>query len=197
MPYPIKRVLLVVTFFAAFVSGCSLNHHDSVAAQNAQPRTTAGAIAQDQKVTAVAVMVNAPKANLRDKASLSAKILRTVDRGDLLRLLSPNPVGPWYRIREVKSDSETWIHGDAIALLYTIEQGSSQTELQTAPRPRAVSSPTTGRSYVNVDGVRVPSPVFSDKKPEGATARCRDGSYSFSQHRQGTCSHHGGVAEWF
>ena len=28
------------------------------------------------------------------------------------------------------------------------------------------------------------------------TARCRDGSYSFSQHRSGTCSHHGGVAQW-
>lgn len=32
--------------------------------------------------------------------------------------------------------------------------------------------------------------------PAGATAICRDGSYSFSQHRQGTCSHHGGVARW-
>jgi hypothetical protein len=32
--------------------------------------------------------------------------------------------------------------------------------------------------------------------PPGATARCRDGSYSYSQHRSGTCSHHGGVAVW-
>jgi hypothetical protein len=32
--------------------------------------------------------------------------------------------------------------------------------------------------------------------PSGATARCRDGSYSYSQHRQGTCSHHGGVEQW-
>ena len=32
--------------------------------------------------------------------------------------------------------------------------------------------------------------------PPGATALCRDGSYSFSQHRSGTCSHHGGVATW-
>ena len=28
------------------------------------------------------------------------------------------------------------------------------------------------------------------------TAVCRDGSYSYSQHRSGTCSHHGGVARW-
>jgi hypothetical protein len=32
--------------------------------------------------------------------------------------------------------------------------------------------------------------------PAGAAARCRDGTYSFSRHRSGTCSHHGGVATW-
>ncbi len=32
--------------------------------------------------------------------------------------------------------------------------------------------------------------------PPGATAQCRDGSYSYSQHHSGTCSHHGGVAVW-
>jgi hypothetical protein len=36
----------------------------------------------------------------------------------------------------------------------------------------------------------------ADNAPPGATARCRDGTYSFSQHRSGTCSHHGGVARW-
>jgi hypothetical protein len=33
--------------------------------------------------------------------------------------------------------------------------------------------------------------------PNGATARCNDGTYSHSAHRSGTCSHHGGVAEWY
>lgn len=32
--------------------------------------------------------------------------------------------------------------------------------------------------------------------PAGATAQCRDGSYSFSQHHSGTCSGHDGVAKW-
>jgi hypothetical protein len=32
--------------------------------------------------------------------------------------------------------------------------------------------------------------------PPGATALCRDGTYSYSKHRSGTCSHHGGVARW-
>lgn len=51
--------------------------------------------------------------------------------------------------------------------------------------------------YTNSSGHRVHRPVFSDKKPDGATAKCADGSYSFSQHRRGTCSYHGGVIQWY
>jgi hypothetical protein len=32
--------------------------------------------------------------------------------------------------------------------------------------------------------------------PTNATAKCKDGTYSKSKHRSGSCSHHGGVAEW-
>lgn len=39
-----------------------------------------------------------------------------------------------------------------------------------------------------------PAPVRT--APVGATALCRDGTYSYSQHHRGTCSHHGGVAQW-
>lgn len=51
-------------------------------------------------------------------------------------------------------------------------------------------------SYVNSDGNCVPRPTKADSPPAGATARCKDGTYSSSQHRQGTCSGHGGVAAW-
>ncbi len=33
-------------------------------------------------------------------------------------------------------------------------------------------------------------------KPEGASAKCRDGTWSFSHSRSGTCSRHGGVERW-
>lgn len=53
-------------------------------------------------------------------------------------------------------------------------------------------------SYTNKDGRTVHSPAHthSGKTPKGATAKYRDGSYSFSQHHRGTCSRHGGVATW-
>ena len=36
----------------------------------------------------------------------------------------------------------------------------------------------------------------ANEAPAGATAECRDGTYSYSAHRRGTCSHHGGVKRW-
>jgi hypothetical protein len=57
---------------------------------------------------------------------------------------------------------------------------------------------TTHGHYINKDGqaVHSPSKSKSGKVPDGASAQCRDGSYSFSQHHSGTCSRHGGVARW-
>lgn len=55
---------------------------------------------------------------------------------------------------------------------------------------------TNNGTYRNRDGQTVPRPENCSSAPSGATAQCRDGTYSFSMHRTGTCSHHGGVAKW-
>lgn len=60
----------------------------------------------------------------------------------------------------------------------------------------SVSKPSKIKHYTNSKGRRVQSPTHYESAPSGATARCQDGTYSFSQSRRGTCSHHGGVAKW-
>lgn len=69
---------------------------------------------------------------------------------------------------------------------------------QDQPVQAQSSEPTLSNDnyYKNVDGNTVHSPAYSDTIPDGASAVCRDGTYSFSQNRRGTCSHHGGVSEW-
>lgn len=47
-------------------------------------------------------------------------------------------------------------------------------------------------SYINSDGHVVKDPRCADDSA-GARYICRDGSYSFSEHRQGACSRHGGI----
>lgn len=64
-----------------------------------------------------------------------------------------------------------------------------QRQLEQKRRPAECGSD----SYRNVDGACVPRP---GSNPNGATAQCEDGSYSYSQNRRGTCSGHGGVAHW-
>jgi hypothetical protein len=75
-----------------------------------------------------------------------------------------------------------------------------------ATRGGAVSAPLPfiecdAGTYQNSSGTCVPNPTQPDpsepqQPPSGATAKCRDGDWSFSQHHSGTCSGHGGVAEW-
>lgn len=50
--------------------------------------------------------------------------------------------------------------------------------------------------YTAVSGHQVHRPVQASSAPAGASAQCRDRSWSFSESRRGTCSHHGGVARW-
>ncbi len=62
-------------------------------------------------------------------------------------------------------------------------------------------------AYNTYEGDSVPAPVAPSQKttaapapvthPNGATARCNDGTYSYAVHHQGACSHHGGVAVFY
>jgi hypothetical protein len=78
-----------------------------------------------------------------------------------------------------------------------VQQAEPNTTTATASQSSVGASLSNSNYYTNVDGNRIHSPAYSDSIPAGASARCGDGTYSFSQHRQGTCSHHGGVDTWF
>jgi hypothetical protein len=47
-----------------------------------------------------------------------------------------------------------------------------------------------------VRGATVHNVALKPTRPAGATARCKDRTWSKSQNRSGTCSHHRGVAYW-
>jgi hypothetical protein len=95
----------------------------------------------------------------------------------------------------------------------TREESSAELEAQAheheaEARQTATSPPTTtttvqspeeagtNGTYVNSAGNTVCRPEKTPSAPAGATAECTDGTYSFSESRSGTCSHHGGVARW-
>lgn len=113
---------------------------------------------------------------LREKPFANARALAALPQGTAVRLYTC---------------SQGWCNVAVSQLAgYLLE------EFLTAQAPQAATS--QGRGYINSQGEWVPSPTRTadGKPPAGATAHCRDGTFSFSRSRQGTCSHHGGVAEW-
>jgi hypothetical protein len=70
-------------------------------------------------------------------------------------------------------------------------KGSATTTVTTSPPAptKTVVHTTTTTNHTSVS--------TSAAGPSGATAKCKDGTYSHSATRSGTCSHHGGVATWY
>jgi hypothetical protein len=95
-----------------------------------------------------------------------------------------------------------------LSLALVAQLGSQQTQSATQQQNGAATSSkaqnnqsnnpncTYNGTYVNSKGQTVTRPENCSTAPQGATAQCRDGTYSFSRNRRGTCSHHGGVAKW-
>jgi len=96
----------------------------------------------------------------------------------------------------------TALRATVIAFAATVSLASSPAAHAYAYQPSTVAPDESDldnhNAYTNRDGQSVHSPAHSrsGRVPEGASARCRDGTCSFSRHRSGTCSRHGGVAEW-
>lgn len=69
-----------------------------------------------------------------------------------------------------------------------------------SPIPAASSSPSSNSTpTTTVSSSPTPTPTNSSPTnswPADSTAKCKDGTYSYSKTRSGTCSGHGGVAQW-
>lgn len=71
-------------------------------------------------------------------------------------------------------------------------QKASKSKAAAAAEPAAApaAAPAAGTAMTAA------APAAGNTSPAGATAKCKDGTYSKSKHRGGTCSKHGGVADW-
>src|SRR3989344_1157570 len=94
---------------------------------------------------------------------------------------------------EVKIQDGVEMSRKVVAEEITIQPVS---EIKALGTEAPVSTNAPNGTYKNVDGDIIQSPYHAPSAPAGASAQCGDGTYSFSAHRQGTCSHHGGVARW-
>jgi hypothetical protein len=77
---------------------------------------------------------------------------------------------------------------------------STNSTVTRTPKPTKKITPTKTSTFTSnvasTESIESTSTVIGGSYPPGITAVCADGTYSYSQHRRGTCSHHGGVAIW-
>lgn len=122
-------------------------------------------------------------AGIFDDPKSEAKVIRKLPAGTNIEVVRQK--GAWFYVSI--DGRKGWMHGNTIR--YENTEPDIKAEKKTSPE-----APETTYSE---------SPKVSQKTPEteidnsGATAKCRDGSLSYSEHRRGTCSHHGGVAVWY
>lgn len=108
-------------------------------------------------------------------------------------VITYNPTGCQPNSKTLISDEVTVAPAAEVTAVGSREAPPPTAAPATQPSPAANQPACQNGSYINTDGVTVCSPGTSSN---GATAKCVDGTYSYSLHRSGTCSHHGGVATW-
>jgi len=79
---------------------------------------------------------------------------------------------------------------------WTGPAASSAPAAPAAAAPAPAASKGTKAEAAATTSAAPAAKTSSNTDPTGATAQCKDGTYSHSKHHTGACSHHGGVAQW-
>lgn len=130
--------------------------------------------------------------NVRTSPNTNSQVLGNFYKGQTIYVNHIS--GNWAEVNVTNSNNKTrtaYIHKNYI-------RKASNSQANNYKSKQTYSTGNTGgiKYYTNTYGERVQSPTYYNSQPAGATALCRDGTYSFSRNRRGTCSHHGGVARW-
>jgi uncharacterized protein YraI len=121
--------------------------------------------------------------NLREKSTTTSKTLAKIPKGAIIKL--SDCYGIWCKVSYCGHEG------------FIVKDYTSSRVHENEEELSVVDHNSSGASYyTNKAGHTVQSPTHYSSVPAGATAQCRDGSYSFSENRRGTCSHHGGVKRW-
>jgi uncharacterized protein YgiM (DUF1202 family) len=149
--------------------------------QNSPIRETPKTFVSQPSSSSKSATVITGNANLRDTPNSAGTVIQTVPEGGSVEVLKQK--GAWCYV--LSNGRKGWMHGNNIRYENSAAETStgSETDFST-PKPSYPSSVSKKRTETEINN-------------SGATARCRDGTLSYSRNRRGTCSHHGGVAVWF
>lgn len=169
----IMKTKLSILFLTLLTFACSTQREPTrnFVSTPATNQAVAPAPTSAAKKSNTAIVIS-PHANLRESNSVRANVLEVVPVDSAVEVVKQQ--GAWFYVKTETVSG--WMHGNTLKL---------QNFELTSPAPQPARPP-------------MPKPTVEETvENSGASAKCRDGSLSYSAHRRGTCSHHGGVAIWY
>lgn len=119
--YPVPDTV----YEALFEKVCNVKKNDTLPPSNTAYRTSEPKpepkkdIQNKDDLGVDYAIVTANLAKLREDADVTSRPIREIAKGDLVVLLSRNPIGSWFNVIHVKSNQEGWIHSSTVAIKYT------------------------------------------------------------------------------
>ncbi|EKS6337853.1 DUF3761 domain-containing protein [Enterobacter hormaechei] len=98
------------------------------------------------------------------------------------------------RSRKPKADDVVTQPADTAPVAVRDKNGRFVKKEATPPVPEQKSAPVPASAKETRSGAA--SAIAPKTTEQGATARCQDGTFSHSKQHSGSCSRHGGVAQW-
>jgi len=145
------------------------------------------------------------KVNLRSGPGKNYEIVGSLNAGEKLPVIGRNSDYTWWQVEAPVGAA--WVAASVITVNNPDKGEIFVAKSPSTPTPADTLIPSSTFTPLPAIDTPVPTPIDTpvpavnspavSGHPSGASAQCRDGTYSYSSHRRGTCSHHGGVAVWY
>ncbi len=96
------------------------------------------------------------------------------------------------KVKKTKAEKKAEKAAKAAEAPAAAAPAAAATATAAAPAAKAAVTKTAPAAA----STKAPTAAADASDPAGATAKCKDGTFSHSKHHSGTCSRHGGVGEW-
>lgn len=158
--------------------------------------------------SAQSATVIAENANLRGTPSASGTVVETLSSKSRVDVIKQQ--GAWFLVQS--TEYVGWIHGNTIRLdlatypapyvkpapikISTAPQTPPEnTESTIQSEPSSTTKPESEASVPSTTATTTASEDQSETRV--ATGLCKDGTFTYSDERQGSCSGHGGIDRWY
>ena len=195
---PLRAIIILSAFLAPAAlttapATAATRHYDCSKAANANKTacknpSNAGAATPSRTVTTTAKSTTTSRHYDCTKAGNATKPACRTAGAQTATGSSPGAVKTTTTSSATTTDCTKWFNKARAACRTSTSSSPPRTTVAPAAKPTAANSSPAATPHS--------SKSAANSNAQGATAQCKDGTFSHAAHHAGACSHHGGVAKW-